>query len=513
LDADFARYDARPAVSRPDQQVDSIARNTVFAVAARLTGFFFTGILTIFLVRYLGPAEYGVFALAMGVGALMTFPSDLGISMSAARFVAELRGDSGSVAKVVSDAFRLKLIVGGLSALALVVLAGPIASAYGVPELLWPLRILAVAALGQTLMLLWATIFEALGRISVYLQVVLAESAVETVLSITIVLLGTGATGAMAGRAAAYAFAAGFGLVFITHTIGRSVRPRGAGHGHGRRIAIYGSALVLVDGAFTLFSTIDVLLIGAILSVSAVGLFEAAYRLAGLLYFIGAPVRSAVAPRLTRGGAGPNHEALETALRYMILVQGVVLAPLIVWAEPITRIILGTDYLGSVDTLRALAPFALLTAVSPLLAGAANYLGAAARRVPIAIATVAVNAAIDVALLEEIGIVAAAIGTDVAYALYVAAHLRLCQDVAGLRLRPLVAPFLGSLAAAGGMALVLLAFGTGEIAVPLVVVGAVLGTAVYAGVLLVTRQVTMKELRALSRRFRPPRDAKPAQPG
>src|SRR3954466_6444857 len=158
----------------------------------------------------------------------------------------------------------------------------------------------------------------------------------------------------------------------------------------------------------------------------------------------------------------------------MVLLEGVVLAPRIVWAEPMTRIVLGTDYLGSVDTLRALAPFALLTAVSPVLAGAANYLRAAARRVPIAIATVAVNAAIDVALLNKIGIIAAAIGTDVAYALYVAAHLRLCHDVAGLRVRPLVAPFLGSLAAAGAMALVLLAFGTGEIAVGLVVVGAVL---------------------------------------
>jgi O-antigen/teichoic acid export membrane protein len=500
------------SVSRPDQQADSIARNTLFAVAVKLTGIVFTGILTIFLVRYLRPREYGVFALALGVGAQMTVPSDLGISMSAARFAAELRGDARAVAQVVSDALRLKLVVGGLSSLGLIVLAGPIASAYGLPGLAWPLRILALAVFGQSLMLFWATIFEALGRISVYLRVVVAESAIEAGVSIAIVLLGTGASGAMAGRAAAYAFAAGFGLALITRTLGRSVRPRRAGHGHARRIAVYGSALALVDGAFTLFSTIDVLLIGAILSVSAVGLFQAAYTLAGLLLFIGAPVRSAVAPRLSRGADGPDHEALETALRYMVLVQGVVLAPLIVWAEPLIRIVLGTDYLGAVDTLRVLAPFALLATVSPVLAGSANYLGAAARRVPIAITTVVVDAAIDVALLHRIGIVAAAIATDVAYALYVGAHLRLCRDVAGLRIKPLAAPFLGSLAAAGGMALVLLVFGTSEIPVALVVVGAVLGTAVYAAILLATRQVTLDELKAVRRR-RPARDADPAHRG
>jgi O-antigen/teichoic acid export membrane protein len=361
-------------------------------------------------------------------------------------------------------------------------------------------------------MLLWATVFEALGRISVYLRVVVAESAIETGATIAIVLFGTGATGAMAGRAAAYAFAAGFGMALVARTIGRSLRPRRAGHGHSRRIALYGSALVIVDGAFTLFTTIDVLLIGAILSVSAVGLFEAQYRLAGFLFVIGTPVRAAVAPRLTRGGSGPDHEALETSLRYMILVQGVILAPLLVWAEPLTRIFLGTDYLSSVDTLRALAPFALLTAVSPLLAGAANYLGAAARRIPIAIAALVVNAAIDLALLDRIGIIAGAIGTDVAYTLYVAAHLRLCRDLAGLRLRPLVAPLLASLAAAGGMALVLLLFGTGEIAIPLVVVGGALGVAAYAGILVLTGQVTREELAAIARRLRPRRGAT-APPG
>src|SRR3954453_20657884 len=450
---------------------EGIVRNAIFAGVSKISGAAFTAVLTIFLVRYLGPEEYGVFVLALGVGALMTVPADLGISVSVARFIAERRGDPGAMANFVADAIRLKIFVTGAASLALLALAEPVANAYDTSELAWPLRILAIATFGQSVMIMWATIFEALGRISVYVRVVVAESALETTGSIVIGLLGTGAPGAMVGRAAAYSFAAGFGLILLARTIHRSIRPRRGGHGHARRILGYGSALVIVDGAFTLFSTIDVLLIGAILSVSAVGLFEAAYRLAGLLFFIGGPVRSAVAPRLTRGAGGPDHEALETALRYMVLVQGVVLAPLIVWAEPITRIILGTEYLGSVDTLRALAPFALLITVSPLLAGAANYLGAAARRVPIAIAAVAVNAGIDVALLKRIGIIAAAIGTDVAYALYVGAHLRLCQDVAGLRLRPLVAPFVGSLAAAGGMALVLLVFGTGEIAVPLVVVG------------------------------------------
>src|SRR3954453_9957783 len=381
---------------------EGIVRNAIFAGVSKISGAAFTAVLTIFLVRYLGPEEYGVFALALGVGSLMTVPADLGISVSVARFIAERRGDPDAMAAVVADAIRLKIFITGAASLALLALAGPIANAYDTPDLAWPLRILAIAIFGQSVMLMWATVFEALGRISVYLRVVLAESALEATGSIAIVLLGTGATGAMIGRAAAYAFAAGFGLVLVARTVGRSIRPRRGGHGHARRILGYGSALVVVDGAFTIFSQIDVVLIGAILSVTAVGHFQAAYTLAGLLFFIGGPLRSAVAPRLARGEGGPDREALERTLRYVVLAQGVIVAPLIVWAEPITRIAFGTDYLASAEVLRALAPFALLAAISPLLAGTANYLGAARRRVPIAIVTVVVNVAIDVALLDPL---------------------------------------------------------------------------------------------------------------
>jgi O-antigen/teichoic acid export membrane protein len=261
---------------------------------------------------------------------------------------------------------------------------------------------------------------------------------------------------------------------------------------------------VIVDGAYTIFSQIDVLLIGAILSVAAVGHFQAANAVAGLLFFIGQPLRSAVAPRLARGQEGPDHEALERTLRYVVLAQGVILAPLIVWADPLTRIAFGPDYAESADVLRALAPFALLAAISPLLAGAANYLGAARRRVPIALGALAVNVVIDVALLGQIGIVAGAIGTDIAYVIYVGGHLQLCRDIAGLRLRPLVAPLVGSLTAAAVMSLVLLAFGTGaDLAIPLVVIGGALGTAAYVGTLIATGQLTRAERTAVWRRVRP----------
>ena len=74
---------------------ESIRQNVLFAFAMRVVSALFTAGLTLFLVRYLGPHDYGVYALALSVGGVVLLPADLGVTRSAARFIAERRGDTG----------------------------------------------------------------------------------------------------------------------------------------------------------------------------------------------------------------------------------------------------------------------------------------------------------------------------------------------------------------------------------------------------------------------------------
>ncbi len=479
---------------------ESITRNVGFSFLVGVTSAVFTAILLLFLVRELGPEEYGVFALAMSVGGLVTLPANLGIANATSRFMAESRHDRATVHGVVSDAFRLKLLASGFFCLVLVVAAEPIANAYDTPELTWPIRILAFAVFGQSMLQLYDQIFEAEGKLSVYLRIVGVESALETVSSIVLVLAGLGVSGAIAGRAGAYLFAAGFGLVLVVRTLGMRPRIVGRSHGNVRRIVGYGSALLIIDGAFTLFSKIDVLLIGAIIDLTAVGEFEAAMRLAAMTTYAGAAVAAGVAPRVARGKDGPDTAAFDVSLRRLMAAQGIFIAPFLIWAEPLTELALGSGYAESADVLRAITPFVFLLAISPVLARGVTYMGEARLRIPIAIGALLVNLAIDLALLSEIGIVAGAIGTDVAYILYVAAHLWICKRLIGTQLRPLARTFTAVLFAIACMSAVLFAFGTGEVSLPLLIVGGALGLAVYAGALLATRELTRADLAALRRR-------------
>jgi O-antigen/teichoic acid export membrane protein len=474
---------------------DSIKRNTAFALAAQAATALFTAGLTLYLVRALGPDDYGVFALALAVGLLVLQFSDFGISQSMARFIAEHRHDQGAIGAIFSDALRLRLISGFVVSGALFALASPIANAYDNTDLVWPLRAMAVAVFAQGLMTFIATPFVPLRRLSLNLRVVALESAIEASASVALVLLGGGAAGAVFGRAIGYAAGAVIAFVLLWRLLGwrglDSLRRRGE---HLRRIAGYAGAMLIIEGTFTLFGQVDALVIGAYLTTADVGFFQAPNRLTTILAYPGLAIAAGVAPRLSRGGEGPDVLSLQRALRLLLILQAAMIPPVVVWADPITDLLLGSAYADSADVLRALAPYIFVSGLAALLSIGVNYLGEARRRVPIAIAALLVNLVIDLILVPRIGIVGAAIGTDVAYVLYVGAHLWILRRLVELPLRPLAPTAFRSAVAALAMAAVLWAFGTSDLGAPALVAGAIAAPLAFAAVLLASREFSSDEL-------------------
>jgi len=452
------------------------------------------------LLRALGPAGYGIFALALGFGGLVLLPSDFGISQSAARFIAERRGDPEAVAAVLFDAVRLKLLIAGPLALALAGLAGPIADLYDQEALTWPLRAVSIAVFGQSMMQLFSGASYAVGRASVNLRIVVGESAMEATASFALVLLFGGATAAAGGRAVGYVGGALLGGVLLFRLLGRrSLAERRGGPGI-RRLGGYAGALLIIDGAFALFSQLGVLLVGGLLGVTAAGLYAAPLRLAPFLHYPGYSIAAAVAPRLARNpDEPPNVEALAGSLRYLVILQAAIVAPIIVWAEPITTLVLGPGFEQSADVLRALTPFIFMNGFGPLITLSVNYAGEAGRRVPIAIGCVLLHLGLALVLIEEIGVVGAALSVNVGYAVYAGAHLWLCRRVFGLSVKPLLVTLVRSAGACAAFCGVLLAVGATELSAADWLLGLASGAVAFAVVLLGTREVSASELSTLSR--------------
>jgi O-antigen/teichoic acid export membrane protein len=477
-------------------RAESVKRNTFFGLATQITTAAFTAALTLYLVRALGPDDYGLFALAVGFGTILVLVADFGISGSAGRFIAEESGDRRRVSAVVSDSTWLKLAVLVPVCGALWLLAEPIANAYDAPGLIWPLRGMSIAVLGQGMFIFYRNAFVSIGRVSVTWRMTLFESACEAGASIALVLFGAGAAGAAFGRGIGYLVGTLFAVVMIVKVLGSDSIGLSS-RGEARRVARYGGALLIVTIAYTLFEQIGVLLIGAIISTKAVGIFEAPMRLTMFLSYGGQAVAFGVGPRLARrGDETPDAHSFTLATRYLLLLQGALLAPLIVWAAPIVDVGLGSGYEGSVPVLRALAPFMFLLGVGTFISLAVNYVGEAKQRIWLSIGTLVLCTAIDLALLPTIGVVGAAIGMDVAFTGYVLGHFWICKRVFHYSVEQLALTLTRCLVGAAAMAGALALVGTSSLSWEQWILGAVAGSLAYLLALIITGEVSRAEIRA-----------------
>jgi O-antigen/teichoic acid export membrane protein len=478
---------------------ESVGRSTAFSFATQMATAAGTAVLTIFLVRALTPLEFGVFSIAVGVGSLLLLPADFGITHSAARFIAERRHDPPQAAAVMADAGRLKLLIGGALSIALFALAGPIADAYGEPTLGWPIRWMAIFVLCAGMMTFYRYAFSSLGQVATGFKIVAAESVAETGASIALVLLSGGAAAAAAGRAVGFAFGLLVALVLTLRALGKPALVHRGERSVGRRqLMRYAGALLVIDAAFALSTQAAPLMIGGFLGAREVGLFQAPSRLIAFLQYPGISVANAVTPRLARReGHRPDVPAFLGSLRYIIVFQALLMAPVLVWAEPITHLVLGPGYEESASVLRALAPFIFTAGIAPIVALGVNYLGEARLRLPISVLDVVLEVGLTALFLPEIGLLGAAYATDIGALLYVPLHIWILKRMIDLPLRPLGLAMARGLMAAGAMALVLLACGTHRLSLLEWVAGSVGGFAAFAAVLLITRQVTVAELRAM----------------
>jgi O-antigen/teichoic acid export membrane protein len=478
------------------------SRSVTFAFLAQMVGAALTGVLTIFLGRSLSASQFGDFTFALSVVLIASLFADLGVTPSSGRFVAERRGDRAAAAAVFRTAFWLKVLIGVPASVALFVLATPLCKSFGLNSAAWAVRGSAVALLAQSLFLLFLGTFTSLGMLRYTVGLTFVESVSEALATFALVLLGAGATGAAFGRAIGYVFGLAGGIVVIGRTLG-AVRRASRQHDHAvvapRRILAYAGPLFAVDAAFRVFASVDVLLIAALVSGgAAVAAFGLPMRFAAFLDYPAKAVSSAVAPRMARRG-DDDLALLAQSLRYLIVLQMLFTAPLLIWSQALIHLVFANKYPQAPAVLRALTPYVLLAGIAQPTTLAINYLGQARRRVPIAVAMLAVNVLIDVTLLPQIGVVAGAIGTSAAYAIWVPAHVWLLRQQAGLRLRPILLTLVRSCLAGGAMVGALALLGTGNVPIGLIVAGAVTGPLVYFLALFALRELTLVDVQVFRR--------------
>lgn len=481
----------QPAAPRPQ----SVARNTAFALLVQVTTTAFTAVTTLYLVRALGPQGYGTFALAFALTGIAGLVARLGIPQSLARFIADHRSDPVMCAALIRDALQLTIVSATLTAGGLFVSAGWIADQFGESDLVWPLRAMAISLAAETVIALFLGVFIALARIASNLRIVFIESIVEASASIALVAVGTGATGAAFGRAIGYSVGAALAGVMVFRLfrgVSRTVRGHRVASRKGE-IVRYAVPLFVLDSIFGLYARVNVVLIGGLLNTASVGQFSAATRLLSPIEGLGIAVANSVSPRQAPSEQGRFIGAFTGALRWLTILHAALIAPLLIWAEPIVSLLFGPDYDDSAQALVLLTPYIFLNGITTLVSTTANYLGLARQRIPIALGALAITTVIGITLLPRIGIAAAAIGSSAAYCLYTPAHLFLCRRHLEFSLSPYVRTVVRSLIATGAFCIVLALAARGGLSLGTAALGLAFGSAAFLGTLLATREIRLAE--------------------
>jgi PST family polysaccharide transporter len=310
----------------------------------------------IVLARLLTPAQFGVYAVALTVQAIMMTLADLGLSADLIRC-----RDPERRAPTVAT---LGLVSGALLATLGVATAGPLAAALGSPRSASSIAVLSVTLLVAGLGVVPYARLQREFRQRALFAVALVDFAVGTSVTILLVLAGWGAMGLAVGRlcAQAVAVAVQFRLAGTAPRFGWERTIVGAVLFFGLPIAganLVSWALLSVDNVVVARSTGPLLL----------GYYVLAFNISTWpMTAIGQVVRSVALPGFARvhGRDGGRIVAHALAVTWALgLLAGVLLATL---SSPLVGLVYGRRWLPAASVLGALGIFGALRVAFDLIA-------------------------------------------------------------------------------------------------------------------------------------------------
>jgi O-antigen/teichoic acid export membrane protein len=426
--------------------------------AVRIFGSVSTGLLVIVLGRLLGPAQYGLYSLALATAVAAVSIADQGIPAATKRFIAETYPDTARMRGTFLRGLAAKTRVVAVVAVIVFVLAGPLADALSAPSAATLMRIGAVTVLAQDIYAFLAASFIAVRRTIGSATIAITKATVEFVTAVVLVLAGAGAAGGMIGNATGYLIADTAGIVLLVRVIfvggdaDRNARPASR-----KEIRAYGRQVWVAEVIFAGFGFVDQFFLQGFLGATAVGIYAVAWRMIVPLQHFGIAFSLTLNSRLSTLTTGERSITFERGVRGLVAFYagGGVLC--LVIAQPAMRTLFGANFSESGTVFAALAPLVVMTGVGPMLADTLNVLGRARDRKWVTAATITVNIVGDLLLIPLFGVVGPALASDAAYVVFVFGHFVLCRRVVAYDpARVVRSALLGVVAGLGGAALILL---------------------------------------------------------
>ncbi len=403
--------DVAAAAPAEDARRGLVVRNVVSLAAWQASNSLLPLLTYPYLTRVLDVRGYGEFGFSFGIAAYAVLVTDWGFGLSA----------SGEVARHRDDPERLSAIVWGTLAAKALLAFGSLAAlgvaAVAIPGLRPMAPVLAGAAgmvVANVLTVYWCLQgLERLGRFAV--AALLCRAAV---VPLTFLLVrDPGDAWLAAALLSGGGIAAGLVSLLLLWRLQLIRPPARSDLDVGARIRSSWH-LFLANASANLYTTTNVVLVGALLGPVAAGLYTAADRLRAAAQNVIQPISQAAYPRSTRL-MQQSREAGFAFARQVLLAQvavtGMVSIVLFFGAPLIIRLLAGEGYDGSVRVLQVMAPMPALIGISDSLGVQVLLpLGLKARFSAIRVQAGVLNLVVVAGLILALGVTGAALGTVIA---------------------------------------------------------------------------------------------------
>lgn len=387
-------------------------KNSSWLLFARLFTLVVAFFTTVYVIRYLGPENYGTLSYALSFVTLFAFLSSLGIDQIVYRELVKRPEDEG---KILSSAFTLK-IIGGFLAI-LLTLATAIFSGANQIELL----LISIISL---------TLFASAGQITTYAYQARVQLKYPSLITVyTSIIL------AIAKLLVIY-FDKGiiyFALILVLETIVYSLLYFFFYQLHFKllktwqvdRATIYNLLntswpLMMSTVSIIIYSRIDQVMLKHYLDVSAVGIYDAAVRLSDVWYIIPNVILAALFPAIINAQKSSLtlfRKRIHLCAGLLIGLNLLIILPTNFLAPYIIELLFGTAFMESSSVLTiyiwSLIGFSLGQLMNAyLIAQNFTYI-----YLYTSVVTVLTNVALNIVLIPEYGVSGAAFATLISYSL------------------------------------------------------------------------------------------------
>lgn len=373
-----------------------------------------------FIVRLLGPSDYGDYAVLLSVFSLYMIPVSSGVTEGVQKYVAERRTPYWRE-HVIRFYFGLGavLALAGVLLLLAVTWLGLVERVFGSPFTLYFTLLGGLVVLGQFRALAYRTVLGfGLERLSEPLSI-LKKLAIVGV-GLGLVVAGFGVTGMLVGHLVANALVIIGGGYIIARQIDlrRLLSPPPASFPRRELLSFNGLNILLVLFVMSLFH-VDVIMVRSLLDSERTGYYNAALALAEYLWFVPLALQTLLLHSSARLWSEGRYEKLtdltSKVLRYTVLLVVLLAIGIGTLADRFIPIYYGAPFEVAVIPLLFLLPGTVAFAAARPLQAITQGSGHLRPLVAAAAISAGVNAGLNALLIPTYGLIGAAAATGIGY--------------------------------------------------------------------------------------------------